>query len=65
MGVIGVLTLYRFAENTFSSEELAVLAGFGPALAAYLAKDSESPANLAALVAGSSVLQTGSAVMIQ
>jgi hypothetical protein len=32
----GVLTLYRAAEGTFTSDELALLASFGPALATYL-----------------------------
>jgi putative nucleotidyltransferase with HDIG domain len=47
----GVLTLYRTAEDTFSSEELAVLTSFGAALGAYLEKDAAAimgPADAAA-----------------
>jgi putative nucleotidyltransferase with HDIG domain len=66
MNVVGVLTLYRTAENTFSSEELAVLTSFSPALAAYLKKDSGPPAKLAGLTVGRpSALHTEGAVTIQ
>lgn len=66
MSVVGVLTLYRTAENTFSSEDLAVLTNFSPALAAYLEKDSGSLAKLAGFALGnSSALYSGAAVTIQ
>jgi hypothetical protein len=65
LSVVGVLTLYRTAENTFNSEELAIVTGFSPALAAYLEKDS-GPVKLTGFNLGSlSALHTGGAVTIQ
>jgi hypothetical protein len=66
MRVVGVLTLYRTEENTFSSEELTVLTGFSTALAAYLEKDSGSPAQLEGFILGSSgARHNGGVVTIQ
>jgi len=42
MNLAGVLTLYRTAENSFNSDDLALLMSFGPTLAAYLEKDSSA-----------------------
>jgi putative nucleotidyltransferase with HDIG domain len=40
MGTAGVLTLYRAAEGTFTTDDLALVTSFGAALGAYLENDA-------------------------
>jgi putative nucleotidyltransferase with HDIG domain len=39
-GVVGVLTLYRAAQSTFTNDDLSLITGFGPSLAGYLESGS-------------------------